>query len=190
MRAIADHGLYRFDLDTGTIELVPLAAALTPAERGALEQARTIRVPAADVPEFLRGHFHSVARSISVASRDGSFTPPPAPPAALVLDARFEPGDVLRLAWRWEHADGRTSPVEASVAAAAADPELDDDLLARVADELGWCRSTPSSCAVRTPPSSRPSGCRGSSTSPRPAPCASTSRGSAPTTARPPRYRR
>ena len=71
-------------------------------------------------------------------SRDGSFTPPPAPPAALVLDARFEPGDVLRLAWRWEHADGRTSPVEASVAAAAADPELDDDLLARVADELGW----------------------------------------------------
>ena len=95
-------------------------------------------MPAADVPEFLRGHFHALARSITVASRDGSFTPPPAPPAALVLDARFEPGDVLRLAWRWEHADGRTSPVEASVAAAAADPELDDDLLARVADELGW----------------------------------------------------
>ena len=65
-------------------------------------------------------------------------TPPPAPPAALVLDARFEPGDVLRLAWRWEHADGRTRPVEASVAVAADDPELDDDLVARVDDELGW----------------------------------------------------
>ena len=97
-----------------------------------------MHVPAADVPEFLRAHFHAVARSIAVASRDGSFDPPPAPPAALVLDARFEPGDVLRLAWRWEHADGRTSPVEASVAVAAADPELDDDLLARVDDELGW----------------------------------------------------
>jgi SNF2 family DNA or RNA helicase len=71
-----------------------------------------------------------------VTSRDGSFAPPPMPPAALVLDARFEPGDVLRLAWRWEHADGRTSAVEPSDA--LDDPELDDDLLARVADELGW----------------------------------------------------
>ncbi len=138
VRQIGVHGLYRFDLDAGTIELAPLAAPLTTAERAALAQPRAVRVPAADVPEFLRTHFHAVARSITVASRDGSFTPPPAPPAALVLDARFEPGDVLRLAWRWEHADGRTSPVEASVAVAADDPELDDDLLARVDDELGW----------------------------------------------------
>ena len=138
VRQIGVHGLYRFDLDAGTIELAPLAAPLTTAERAALAQPRAVHVPAADVPEFLRAHFHAVARSIAVASRDGSFTPPPAPPAALVLDARFEPGDVLRLAWRWEHADGRTSPVEASVAVAADDPELDDDLLARVDDELGW----------------------------------------------------
>lgn len=138
VRAIADHGLYRFDLDAGTIELLPLAAGLTPSERRALEQPRTVQVPAVDVPEFLRGHFHALARSIAITSRDGSFTPPPAPPAVLVLDARFEPADVLRLAWRWEHADGRTTPVEASVAMAAADPELDDDLLARVDDELGW----------------------------------------------------
>ena len=138
VRQIGLHGLYRFDLDAGTIELAPLAAPLTTAERAALAQPRAVHVPAADVPEFLRAHFHAVARSIAVASRDGSFTPPPAPPAALVLDARFEPGDVLRLAWRWEHADGRTSPVEASVAVAADDPELDDDLLARVDDELGW----------------------------------------------------
>ena len=191
VRQIGVHGLYRFDLDAGTIELAPLAASLTTAERAALAQPRAVRVPAADVPEFLRTHFHAVARSITVVSRDGSFTPPPAPPAALVLDARFEPGDVLRLAWRWEHADGRTSPVEASVAVAADDPELDDDLLARVDDELGWAAPRRRHLApAPTPPNSRPSGCRGSSASPSTAPCASTSRASAPTTARPPPCRR
>ncbi|KRE21837.1 DEAD/DEAH box helicase [Agromyces sp. Soil535] len=139
VRPIASHGLYRFDFDAGAIELAPLAAPLRPAERAALEQPRTVHVPAADVPEFLRGHFHGLARSITVTSRDGSFEPQPAPLATLVLEARFEPHDVLRLAWLWEYADGRTSPVEASAAdAAVGDPELDDDLLARVMDELGW----------------------------------------------------
>lgn len=138
VRAITGHGLYRFDFDAGTLELAPLAAPLAPAERAAVEQTRTVRVPAAEVPEFLRGHYHALSGSIMVVSRDGSFTPPPAPPATLVLDARFEPGDVLRLDWRWEHADGRTTRVDASVAASADDPDLDDDLFARVADALGW----------------------------------------------------
>lgn len=138
VRRIGAHGLYRFDLDTGTIELAPLGAPLTPAELAALEEPRRVRVPAGEVPEFVRGHVHRLARSIDVTSRDGSFVRPPAPRATLVLDARFEPGDVLRLAWHWEHADGRSTAVGASVAAAAEDPDLDDDLLARVADVLGW----------------------------------------------------
>ena len=138
VRRIGGHGLYRFDFDAGVLELAPLAAPLGPAESAALDEGRTVRVPAAEVPEFLRAHVHRLARSIAVVSRDGSFTPPAAPLATLVLDARHEPGDVLRLAWRWEHADGRTTPVDASVAASADDPDLDDDLLARVADVLGW----------------------------------------------------
>lgn len=140
VRPIAGHGLYRFDVDAGVIELAPAGnGGLSPAQRALLDAPpETIRVPAADVPVFLRGHFHALARSLPVGSRDGSFDAPDAPPAMLVLDAAFEPGDVLRLAWRWEHADGRTRPIEASVAAASGDPELDDDLLARVADELGW----------------------------------------------------
>ncbi|WP_136709467.1 DEAD/DEAH box helicase [Agromyces sp. H66] len=143
VRPIAWHGVYRSDFDAGVIELAPAAnGELTPAQRALLASPpEPIVVPAAEVPTFLRGHFHALARSLPVVSRDGSFEPPEAPPATLVLEAAFEPGDVLRLAWRWEHADGRTSPVEASeasIAAAAADPELDDDLLARVADELGW----------------------------------------------------
>ncbi len=138
VRRIGEHGLYRFDFGAGVLDVAPLTAPLGPAEVAALEEARTVRVPAAEVPEFVRGHVHRLARSIAIVSRDDSFTPPVAPPATLVLDARHEPGDVLRLAWRWEHADGRTTPVDASVAASADDPDLDDDLLARVADALGW----------------------------------------------------
>ena len=138
VRPIAAHGVYRFDFDAASVELAPLAAPLTSAERALLERPGPVHVPADELPEFLGGHFHALARTLTVTSSDESFTPPPAPPATLVLDARFEPGDVLRLAWTWAHADGRTSAVEASVAASADDPELDDDLLARVADELGW----------------------------------------------------
>lgn len=138
VRRIAVHGLYRFDLDAGSIELAPLASPLTAAELAALEEPRTVRVPADELPEFLGRHVHRLARSIDVTSRDGSFVLPPAPQATLVLDARFEAGDVLRLAWCWEHADGRVTSVGASVAASVEDPDLDDDLLARVADALGW----------------------------------------------------
>ncbi|MFD4421438.1 DEAD/DEAH box helicase [Agromyces sp. NPDC058484] len=143
VRPIAGHGVYRFDFDTAVIELAPLASPLTAAERALLQQPAIVRVPAGELTEFTRMHYPGLARSLVITSRDESFTPPPAPPATLVLEARFEPGDVLRLAWHWAHADGRTSAVEASVApaaagTAAADPDLDDDLLARVADELGW----------------------------------------------------
>jgi superfamily II DNA or RNA helicase len=148
VRPIAGHGVYRFDFDAGRLELSPLASPLAPAERSLLARPAPVQVPAGELPEFLGRHFHALARTLTISSRDGSFTPPPAPPATLVLSAEFEPDDVLRLAWHWAHADGRTSRVEASAAdaadaagalgAAAADPELDDDLLARVADELGW----------------------------------------------------
>ncbi|GAA4381241.1 DEAD/DEAH box helicase [Agromyces bauzanensis] len=143
VRPIAWHGVYRSDFDAGVIELAPVAnGELTPAQRALITAPpEPIHVPAAEVSTFLRGHFHTLARSLPVVSLDGSFEAPDVPPATLVLEAAFEPGDVLRLAWRWEHAGGRTSPVEASEAsttAAADDPELDDDLLARVADELGW----------------------------------------------------
>ena len=139
-RAIAGHGLYRYDFERGVIELAPVAdAQLTPAQRSLLDAPGPIHVPAADMPTFLRTHYHRLTRSLPVTSRDGTFVPPPVPQATLVLDARFEPRDVLRLAWSWEYADGRTRAVEASaVVAAVDDPDLDDDLLARVMDELGW----------------------------------------------------
>ncbi|MET4158495.1 DEAD/DEAH box helicase [Agromyces sp. PvR057] len=160
VRAIGEHGAYRFDFDDGCLELAPFVEPVTPAARALLEAAaptsgrsaphdRAVHVPAAEQAEFLRA-FPALVRSIAVTSRDGSFTPPPPVPAVLVLAARFEPHDVLRLAWHWEHADGRVTPVgsteagiddptaAATAAAPADDPDLDDDLLARVADVLGW----------------------------------------------------
>ncbi|WP_353826625.1 DEAD/DEAH box helicase [Agromyces sp. SYSU T0242] len=135
VRPIAGHGVARFDLDDGRLDLAPVPGGLRAAELALLDGARTIRVPEAEVAEFLDAHVHPLARTLAIASRDGTFEVPARPPATLVLDARFEPDDVLRLAWRWQHADGRTSDVDLD---AEADPELDDDLVARVADELGW----------------------------------------------------
>ncbi|WP_353814897.1 DEAD/DEAH box helicase [Agromyces sp. SYSU T00266] len=135
IRPIGGHGLYRFDFEAGRIELAPVATGLGPAELALLDAPEPIRVPAAEVPEFLAAHVHPLARTLAITSRDETFELPATPPATLVLDARYEPDDVLRLAWRWEHADGRTSTVDPS---AEVDPEFDDDLVARVAEELGW----------------------------------------------------
>lgn len=191
VRPIGAHGVYRFDFDDGCLELAPLAPPVTPAARALLESAAgrsggdagfggtpgtaastevarsaapsapgPVTVPASERDEFLRS-YPVLARSIAVTSRDDSFSPPPPAPATLVLTARFEPRDVLRLAWQWEHADGRTTPVgdsavgETTVGDSPAggsvsgdpaagdpapvdDPDLDDDLLVRVADVLGW----------------------------------------------------
>ncbi|UIP59576.1 DEAD/DEAH box helicase [Agromyces marinus] len=135
VRPIAAHGVYRFDLDEGLVELAPVPAGLGPAESALIDAPEAIRVPEAELSEFLAAHVHPLARTLAITSRDGSFELPALPPATLVLDLRHEPDDVLRISWRWEHADGRVSEVDPG---AAPEPEYDDDLVARVADELGW----------------------------------------------------
>lgn len=161
-RPIATHGLYRFDFDAGLLELAPLGAPLNAAQSALLDAPREIRVPGDEVAEFTRTHYFALAASLPVASADGSFEPPPPPPATLVLDLRHEPGDVVRLTWYWQQADGGIVPAEASDAevpgetaassvapdapevtttglpAAPAAPDRDGDLVVRVIDLLGW----------------------------------------------------
>lgn len=115
VRAVADHGVYRFDFDAGVIELAPVPGGLGAAQAALLRGVESLRIPAADLDEFLGRHFRPLARTVPVRSRDGSFTPPAAPPAQLALTAAHEPGGTLRLTWAWQHADGRTSPLAASV---------------------------------------------------------------------------
>ncbi|WP_350348948.1 DEAD/DEAH box helicase [Agromyces sp. G08B096] len=156
-RAIGDHGLYRFEFGRGAgrpgeLRLGAVPAGITDAQHALLERPRGIRVPARDTVEFLRAAYPRLAASVAVVSSDGSFDPPPSAPATLVADARFEPGDVLHLSWRWEHADGRVTAVEASAdahdgdapddhaadtVAPAEDPELDPEIVELARDELG-----------------------------------------------------
>lgn len=114
-RAVGEHGVYRFDFDAGTIELAPVAAGLSAGQLVLLGGgADAVRVPAAEVDEFAGTHFRPLARTLPISSRDGSFAPPPVPPARLVLTATHEPGGTLRLTWAWRHGDGRVSPLAAS----------------------------------------------------------------------------
>lgn len=114
-RAVGGHGIYRFDFDAGGVELAPVAGGLTAGQVALLGGAAVLHVPAADVDEFLGAHLRPLVRTLPLRSPDGSFTPPPVPPARLVLTATHEPGGSLRLAWAWAHGDGRVSPLAASV---------------------------------------------------------------------------
>lgn len=113
-RTVGEHGVYRFDFDAGTIELAPVAGGLSAGQVALLGTADPLRVPTADLEEFLRAHYRPLARTLPIASRDGSFTPPAAPPAMLRLTATHGIGGSLGLAWEWDHGDGRVSPLAAS----------------------------------------------------------------------------
>ncbi|QAY73003.1 DEAD/DEAH box helicase [Agromyces protaetiae] len=141
VRPVGVHGLYRYDFRAGRLELAPTDGALTSGQLAAIGSPESVRVPSPEIPDFLARSFHSLARRIPVTSFDGSFEPPPLPPATLVARVRFEPGEVARLDWRWEHGDGRSTPVETPDSLASFDPNAagdpgDLDVLARVLDEL------------------------------------------------------
>ncbi|MDR5698538.1 DEAD/DEAH box helicase [Agromyces aerolatus] len=151
-RAIGDHGLYAFDFAAGELTLAPVPGGLSPAQRAVLDQPRDIRVVPGEAVEFLRSAYPRLAEALPITSHDDSFEPPPPMPATLVLHARFEPDEVLHLAWHWEHADGRREliaddPVLDAAAGAsgsdAADPDLDPEVIEPARDELGGLPMAP-----------------------------------------------
>ncbi|MEF3402132.1 DEAD/DEAH box helicase [Agromyces sp. CCNWLW203] len=113
VRLIGDHGVYAFDFAEGTITLAPLAAPLTTAGRAAVRRRSPVVVPAADVPAFIEEQYAPLARSLRLASGDGSFTLPELPPATLVVTVHHEPNHVVRLEWRWEADGGRRFALDA-----------------------------------------------------------------------------
>jgi superfamily II DNA or RNA helicase len=148
-RVIGEHGLYVFDFTAGEIVLAAVPGGLTTAQRATLDEPRAIRVDAGETAEFLRAAYPRLAAALPIVSQDGTFEPPPAVPATLVLAADFEPGDVLHLAWRWEHASGRVTEVGDGPGEAGsrehADPDhdLDSDVVEHARDELGGLPMAP-----------------------------------------------
>ncbi|MEJ3405098.1 DEAD/DEAH box helicase [Rathayibacter sp. YIM 133350] len=96
---IGDHGLYVVDFERGELVLGAVGSPLTSEQRSLLREPRRMRVPAAEVPEFLEGYYPTLARAVAVTSGDRSFEPPPVAPPQLVLTAAYEPETVLRLQW-------------------------------------------------------------------------------------------
>lgn len=107
VRLIGDHGIYAYDFARGTITLAPLAAALTAAGRAAVRRRAPIVVPSSEVPTFIEEQYAPLARSLRLASGDGSFALPELPPATLVLTMHHEPQHTLRLEWQWQADGGR-----------------------------------------------------------------------------------
>jgi superfamily II DNA or RNA helicase len=121
-RPVGEHGVYAFDFAGGVLALGPVAGGLTEAQRSVLDEPRGIRVAAPERTEFLRVAYPRLAAAIPIVSRDGSFEAPPTAPATLVLAAAFETDELLHLDWRWEHADGRVTPIDDPAAPA---PEVE-----------------------------------------------------------------
>ncbi|WP_438354213.1 SNF2-related protein [Microbacterium sp. CJ88] len=116
VRPIGAHGVYTGDFDTGVLTIARLSAPLSGVQRTLLERPGDLTVEASEVREFLE-QYPALARTARIVSSDGSFTPPPVPPATLVLAARYEAKHVLRLEWRWELAEGRRVALDAGDAA-------------------------------------------------------------------------
>ncbi|NQX10469.1 DEAD/DEAH box helicase [Microbacteriaceae bacterium VKM Ac-2855] len=151
--AVGDHGVYRSGFEPAPrILLAPTSLALTAQERRALTHPSGFAVPTAESVEFFREHLPALRRGFAVASSDDSVELPAPPPSALVLTARYEPRDVLRLRWHWERSDDRDAAsdrtdherraaAEAVTLAAAAElvaVDLDDTTVLRGPDTASF----------------------------------------------------
>ncbi|WP_157008942.1 DEAD/DEAH box helicase [Agromyces laixinhei] len=113
VRLIGAHGVYAYDFAEGRITLASLAAPLTAAGRAAVRRRAPIVVPADEVEAFVEEQYSTLARSLRLASGDGSFALPELPPATLVATMHHEPNHVVRLEWEWETDGGRRFALDA-----------------------------------------------------------------------------
>ena len=107
-RPIGDHGVALIEWRAGeggpTVTLAPLEGAQG-ADFAALARRGPITVPAADVPEFSRDVYPTLARSLTVRAADGTELPELAPPV-LVLTVGFRAKQAVDIRWRWEYTAG------------------------------------------------------------------------------------
>ncbi|MGO4690770.1 DEAD/DEAH box helicase [Glaciibacter sp. 2TAF33] len=135
--AIADHGVYSYDLATpSTITLAPTADTLSAEQHRLLGQPPLVTVPAPDVPEFFADFYPALRKTIPVTSTDASVEFPEIAPPELVLTATFLPKHTVRLDWEWEYHDTPVpsrKPLRATIADQhGRDETVEQEALARV----------------------------------------------------------
>jgi len=102
--AIADHGIYSFDLaPVVSVTLAPTASPLTREQRRLLGRPTTVTVPGDDVDEFMREFYPALQRAIEVTSTDASVQFPDVDPPVFVITTRYQPKHTLVLEVAWQN---------------------------------------------------------------------------------------
>ncbi|MGP9694714.1 DEAD/DEAH box helicase [Brachybacterium sp. AOP25-B2-12] len=115
------------------VDLVPLAQALPPSIAGLLTRAEPLRVPGAEVEDFLTDLAPQLRARIPVRSSDPAITVHEHVPPRLVCEVAYGTGDDLVLRWSWEYrAPRRTLPLARPSRAPDRDAAHEEDVLARV----------------------------------------------------------
>ncbi|TFD79990.1 DEAD/DEAH box helicase [Cryobacterium psychrophilum] len=104
---IGTHGIYTYSFAPHAVfTLAPTLLPLTTAQRALIGKPTTAVVPEADVAEFLTEYYPALRRTVPTTSTDASVHfASPAPPT-LVVTARFEAGQALRLDGEFEYREG------------------------------------------------------------------------------------
>ncbi|MDH6237687.1 DEAD/DEAH box helicase [Cryobacterium sp. CG_9.6] len=139
--AIGTHGVYTYAFTPhATFTLAPTSQTLTTAQRALMGKASAAVVPESDVTEFLTEYYPALRRTLPTTSTDASVIFDAPPPPVLVVTARFEAQQTLRLDGEFEYREGTL------VTHLALEPRADDtdprdgdaeaELRGRVADVL------------------------------------------------------
>jgi superfamily II DNA or RNA helicase len=89
--------------------LARLSKAASPQLQQMALTGQRLEVPAADESRFLDSYYPRLRRAATLASSDGSFSPPPIEGPELVLCARYGPGHDVEVSWEWGYRLGDSS---------------------------------------------------------------------------------
>jgi len=104
---IGTHGVYTYSMDPHAVfTLAPTREPLTTAQRALIGRPAAAVVPEADVAEFLTEYYPALRRTLPTTSTDASVQFAAPDPPTLVVTARFEDGQALRLDGEFEYREG------------------------------------------------------------------------------------
>jgi superfamily II DNA or RNA helicase len=120
---IGEHGVYVASFSPTRFTLAPSALPVTAVRRRLLGDTPPLRVPAAEVEEFLSSYYPELHRSVGVTSSDRSVELPVVEPPVFVLTVAFRAKQRITTTWEWDQA--------------SRDPAVETAVERRVAEVLG-----------------------------------------------------